>query len=355
MADSTLRPVSMTGQAAWQDLLRLLRESAAANLRGTPKLKTVNGRPYWFDQYRLGDKVVEKMVGADEPGLRARMERTRELRAVERERERERARLVRILRAEGFLYPDLATGQLLMAMARAGTFRLGGTVVGTQAFRHYEGLIGVHLGFDSTATTRDIDIASFERLSVALATLGDGVEPGMERIFGDLEFEPIPALGHGPTWRWRQTRQQMLVEFLTPSFEDDEGLKELPALGVAAQSLHFLNYLIAGPVEVPLLYRSGAIVRVPRPERFAVHKLIVAERRRDGADAAKARKDRAQAALLIGHLAAEDPHALLDALDDALGRGRSWRAKIAAGLARLPAAAAAIEAARVAAGREPTA
>ena len=294
--------------------------------------------------------MVEKVLGEDEPGLRARMERTRELRAVEHERERERARLMRILRAEGFLRPDLATGQLLMAMARAGAFRLGGTVVGTQAFRHYEGLLGVHLGFDSTATTRDIDIASFERLSVALDALGDGMDPGMERIFGELEFEALPALGHGRTWRWRQTRQQMLVEFLTPSFEEDEGLKDLPALGVAAQSLHFLNYLIAGPVAVPLLYRSGALVRVPRPERFAVHKLIVAERRRDGTDSAKARKDRMQAAILIGHLAAEDPHVLVDALDDALARARSWRTKIEASLARLPEAAAAAETARRAVG-----
>jgi hypothetical protein len=41
------------------------------------------------------------------------------------------------------------------------------------------------------------------------------------------------------------------------------------------------------------------LVKVPRPERFAVHKLIVADRRRHGADTIKARKDRMQAEILI--------------------------------------------------------
>ena len=50
------------------------------------------------------------------------------------------------------------------------------------------------------------------------------------------------------------------MESLTPSFYDDQGLRDLPALGVSAQSLHFLNYLIAEPLRVPLLYRSDALI-----------------------------------------------------------------------------------------------
>jgi len=344
------RPLSMTAQTAWQDLVRLLRESAVAGLRGTPKRKSVRGRDYWFDQYRVGEKVIEKYIGEDDPALRDRMERLRELRGAARDRERQQARLVRLLRAEGLLMPDLATGQLLTAMSRAGTFRLGGTLVGTQAFRHFEGLLGIGFGLDASAQTDDLDIASFERLSVALSEAGEGVDPGMNDLLGDLEFEALPSLERGRVWRWRQTRQQTLVEFLTPSFEADEGLRDLPALGVSAQSLHFLNYLIAGPVQVPVLYRSGALIQVPRPERYAMHKLIVAERRRDGVEAAKARKDRAQAELLIAHFAETDPFLLAETFEDAVARGRSWRTKIEASLARMPAAAAALDRARTEAG-----
>lgn len=121
---------------------------------------------------------------------------------------------------------------------------------------------------------------------------------------------------------------------MTPSFQQDEGLRDLPALGVSAQSLHFLNYLIAEPLSVPLLYREGALIQVPRPERFAVHKLIVSERRRTGDSAEKARKNRAQAAFLIAVLAEEDPYALAEAWRDARDKGPAWVAALDAALAR---------------------
>jgi hypothetical protein len=105
----------------------------------------------------------------------------------------------------------------------------------------------------------------------------------------------VPSLEKNKIWRWQQTDRTTLVEFLTPSFEENEGIRDLPALGVSAQSLHHLNFLIADPIQVPLLYRSGSLVQIPRPERFAIHKLIVADRRRSGPSKLKARKDRAQA------------------------------------------------------------
>lgn len=65
---------------------------------------------------------------------------------------------------------------------------------------------------------------------------------------------------------------------MTPSFDADEGLRDLPALCVKARALHHLNYLIAEPLKVAVIYRPGAQVQVLRPERYAVHKLIVADR-----------------------------------------------------------------------------
>lgn len=335
------QPISMNAQAAWQDLRRFLHDAEAVAIVGTPKLKEVRGKPYWFDQYRLGDQVVERYIGEDTEDLRARMEKRRDLRAAEAAKEKDRARLVRLLNSEGLLTPDVETGRLLTALSRAGTFRLGGTVIGTHAFRHFEGLIGVHLGAERSVLTEDIDIASFERLSLALADAGDGTD--LEPVFRDFEFGPVPSLDKRHVWQWKQTKRNTLVEFLTPSFEEDEALRELPALGVSAQSLHFLNYLIAGAVEVPVLYRSGALIRVPRPERYAIHKLIVAERRRTGPDALKSRKDRAQAEFLIRFYAEEDPWLIADAYNEAMGKGPSWREKIEASLARLPEAKKALE------------
>ncbi len=78
-----------------------------------------------------------------------------------------------------------------------------------------------------------------------------------------------------------------MIEFLTPAF-GEENLRDLPALGVSAQALNYLNYLIAKPIAAAALYRAGILVQVPRPERYAIHKLIVADRRRDGPERLKA-------------------------------------------------------------------
>ena len=335
------RPLSMVAQTAWLDLQRLLKDDAVGDTEGTPGRKLVNGKTYWFDRHRIGETIVEKYIGEDSPEMQARLARLSELRAERQARERERARLVRLLRAEGLLVPDMATGQILTALAQEGAFRLGATLVGTHAFRHFEGMIGVHLGTDFGIMTEDIDLASFQRLSLALADAGD--RTALAPVFADFAFDPVPSLDRRHVWRWRQTKRNTLVEFLTPSFEADEGLRELPALGVSAQALHFLNYLIADAVAVPVLYRSGALIRVPRPERYAIHKLIVAERRRDGAEAFKSRKDRAQADFLIRHFAAEDPWLIADAYREATEKGPRWRELIGASLARMPETRAALD------------
>ena len=317
--------------AAYHDLLRARRDEALTDLRGTPTRVERGGRVYWYDSYRVGSEVRKRYIGEDSPDLRDRIARHRETRAPAEARRRDRARLVRLLRAEGFLGLDPTTGSLMAALAGAGVFRLGGTVVGTHAFRLYEGELNLRLGFEQTAQTDDLDIASFERLSLALE---DTTAPPVQQVLAEFDFAAMPSMEQGRTWRWRQTSGTALVEFLTPAF-GDEGLRDLPALGVQAQALRHLNYLIAGPIPAAIPYRSGVLVQVPRPERFAIHKLIVAERRRDS-DRMKAAKDRAQAGFLIAALAEDRPDDLAEALEDARARGPRWSARIEASLSRMP-------------------
>ena len=113
-------------------------------------------------------------------------------------------------------------------------------------------------------------------------------------------------------------------------------MRPLPALGVSTQDLLYLDFLIADPINAVALYRSGILVPIPRPERFAVHKLIVTDRRRDGPHHAKAGDDHAQAAFLVEALAKDRPDVLAGAWHDALGRGPRWRARLEASLAGLP-------------------
>jgi hypothetical protein len=228
---------------------------------------------------------------------------------------------------------DAGTGSLMAAMATAGVFRLGGTIVGTHAFRLYEGELGLRYRFDEMAQTGDIDIASFEQLSLALE---DVTSPPMAEVFAGFDFTPVPALEQGKVWRWQQSRSNQMVEFLTPSFNDEEDLRHLPAFGVEAQALHHLNYLIASPIPAVVLYRNGVLVQVPRPERFAIHKLIVSQRRR-GRDVLKARKDILQAEFLIAALAEDRPDDLAQAYSQALAQGPKWRDHIETALNKAPA------------------
>jgi hypothetical protein len=336
---SKIRYHSMTAQTAYHDLLSLLLDETVSEIRGSPTLKEQGGRGYWYDHYRLGRSVKDRYLGEDTPELRARIERHQQQKAQAAERKAERTRLVRLLRSERFLGMNASMGSLVSALARTGLFRLGGTMVGTSAFRLYEGELGLRLGLDQAATTNDIDIASFEKLSLAL---DDAVEPDLGRVFADFNFAPVPSLDRGRVWRWRQSDGATLVEFLTPSFAEEEGLRELAALGVTAQSLHHLNYLIADPIDAAAVYRDGILVRAPRPERFAIHRLIVADRRLDGPDSLKARKDLIQAETLITLLARDRPGDLVEAYQDAMSRGPRWRERMEKSLARSAVASASL-------------
>jgi hypothetical protein len=320
-------------QASYHDLLRSLIDESLSAIRGTPRLETRLGRHYWYDVYRVGSSVRKRYLGEDTPETTGRIAAHRQLAATRSARDGDRVRLIRVLVAEGLARTDATTGSLLSALAQQGTFRLGGTVVGTHAFRLYEGELALRFRTTDFLQTGDLDIAQFERLSLALE---DQVEHPLQDSFKALDFEPLPALGTRAVWRWRQTKSNTLVEFLTPSFRAEEDIRELPALGVAAQSLHFLNYLIADPIKAAVLYRSGVLVQIPRPERFAIHKLIVANRRKTGSDALKSVKDRAQAAFLIRVLAEDRPDELAEAYNDALSRGPHWQDHIARSLKRMP-------------------
>lgn len=329
---------STLAHSAYHDLLRSLKSDRAAEVRGSVmRQERANGRAYWYETQRIGSTVRRRYIGEDSPELAADLAERARLQAEAKDRAAHRTRLVRLLRGEDFLPVEARFGAILKAMADQGVFRLGGTVVGTHAFRLYEGELGLRYSFDDTAQTGDLDIAQFERLSLAL---GDQIEDKLADTFQALDFAPVPALTPGAVWRWSQTRSDTLVEFLTPSFRPEEDIRPLPALGVSAQSLHFLNYLIAQPIPAALLYRSGILIQIPRPEAFAIHKLIVADRRQGGPDALKSEKDRRQAAFLIGVLAEDRPDELAEAYADALSRGPKWREHIGRSLARLPATAA---------------
>lgn len=308
-------------------------DEAASEVVGSIEERQRNGRTYLYDRFRIGTEMKSRYLGGDSPELRNRLARAADLKAETQVRKKRMSRLARVLRAEGMIGTDRETGSLLLAFARAGVFRLGGTLIGTGACALYQGELGVRFDSDEPAQTDGIGFTSFERLSVAL---GDRVEEEPGDILRSMKFEAAPGFVGRRVWRWRQSGGEAMVEFLTPA-SGEKGIKPLPALGVSARALNYLNFLIAEPMHAIALYRSGVLVQIPRPERFAIHKLIVASRRQGGPDGAKARKNRAQAEFLIRILANDRPDDLAEAYEHALSQGPRWRDRISSSLGRMPA------------------
>lgn len=221
-------------------------------------------------------------------------------------------------------------------MADAGLFRLRGVLIGTVAFQCYPGLLGVR--FPSTALqTSDVDFAQFHSISAAV---GDAVGPMLDTLKSvDATFRQIPHRTVGDRSTRFRNASRYDVEFLTPnrSSSDHEGM---PALaGASAQPLRFLDFLIYEPVRSILLHKAGVNVVVPAPERYAVHKLIVADRRRDDATGHLERdKDVHQAAFLCDALIGtrRGPE-LAAAFVEAWERGPAWRDALVNGMRSIPA------------------
>jgi len=288
------------------------------------------GRRYWyFDMSRADGGKDRRYVGpVDDEEISRRVEQFKTLKADNRARRK----LVSTLVREAYLpRPESLTGDIIAALAKAGFFRLRGVLVGTVAFQSYSAVLGARLP-QAALQTGDADFARFHSISAAVQDTMPPVLDVLRQV--DPTFFEIPHPADNRYSTRYATRSGYEVEFLTPnagSDDDSDKPAPMPALGGAsAQPLRCLDYLIHAPVRAVVLHGPGIPVRVPAPERFAVHKLIVAARRRaDDDTAAKSRKDRMQAEILMDAMVTlRQGDALADAYMEAWDRGPAWRQAI---------------------------
>jgi hypothetical protein len=208
---------------------------------------------------------------------------------------------------------------------------LRGVLVGTVAYQCYSAILARRLD-SAIMQTGDADFAQFQDVSVAV---GDSLPPILAVLRTvDPTFREIPSQTDGRFSTQFVSRNKFKVEFLTPNrgSADNNGKPvKMPALGgAAAFPLRFLDYLIYQPVRTLLLHGAGVPVVIPAPERYAVHKLIVASRRIKERDmAVKSAKDRLQARAIFDAMIRNRQHAELGAAYmEAWDRGDSWREAI---------------------------
>ncbi|WP_398480291.1 GSU2403 family nucleotidyltransferase fold protein [Tardiphaga sp.] len=331
--------VDITFQTLYSELVqRSLDDSFTSEFSSDGRFVAVEvkGRKYWyFDTPKPeGGGQDRRYVGPQEdPDITRRVEEFKDLKADIKGRRR----LVSTLTREAYLpKPPITTGRVVEELAHAGFFRLRGVLVGTVAYQCYSAVLARRL--DAAAMqTGDADFAQFREISVAI---GDSLPP----ILGILKkvdptFREVPSSADGRVSTQFVSRDQFKVEFLTPNRGPDDVADkpvQMPALGgAAAYPLRFLDFLIRYPIRAVLLHGAGVPVTIPSPERYAVHKLIVASRRRDDRDVmAKSAKDRIQArsifqALIMNYQQADMAAAFMEAWD----RGDAWKDAISKSLA----------------------
>jgi hypothetical protein len=288
-----------------------LERSAAEQLEvllGTPgtlsQRTNETGTRFWAHRYSDAlNRRQELYLGkVDDPKIEGQVRTLREM--------IETANLtiarVRLLARAGFATVDRKAYFTLASLHNHGLFRAGALLVGSHAYGALLNALGVRA---AAYATEDVDIARRESLAVP------GV-PGfldMLRATG-IEFLEIPSLDRrqrGTSFKERGG-SNFTVDLLVPSPDGTYPIVPVPGLKAHAQGLPHLAYLLSASQEIPVLSTHGSVmVRVPVPERYAIHKLIVSQLRNK--TSSKPEKDLFQAAALIEAVAERYPGAIEDA------------------------------------------
>jgi hypothetical protein len=295
---------------------------------------TIKGRHYWYFRMPADARGVRKKryVGPDSPELAERIARHGTRKNDERERKALVAALRRGLNLPG---PVAEVAEILRALAEGGVFRLRACLIGTTAFQTYSPLLGVRLKA-SLAQTSDLDLAQFHSTSVAIAE-DDATEPLLDLLKKvDKTFKPVPYALDGRRHIGYVNARRFRVDVLVPNpGKQRDAPSQLPALGAEGVPLRLLDFLIYDSIPAVVLDGAGILVNVPRPERYALHKLIVSQRRQEGA--AKIDKDLLQAEALLDVLVDRRLGDLKRVWRDLVRRGPKWRAMLQDGLTAIDA------------------
>lgn len=323
---STRIPLAMhTAYADLTDRCAMAAFESAFGGEGNFVAKTVRGRKYWYFQEKTPEGRQQKYVGPETEELLEQIARHRS--ALDDIRDRQS--LVSMLVRSAYLpRPQKKMGEVLQALTEAGVFRLRAVLVGTIAYQTYGALLGVRLPAASLQTG-DVDIAQHRTISVAA---NDKTPPPLSILKKiDASFRAVPHLRDSTRSTSYLARGGLRVDFLTPNRgAESDGPELLPALATDAHPLRFLDYLIHEPIHAVLLHGAGIYVTVPAPERYALHKLIVAQR--PERPSPKKAKDLVQAESLLAVLVEDRPHELLAAWEEAVKRGKTWRQLMMEGL-----------------------
>lgn len=266
-----------------------------------------NGVEYYVRRFYGGDGTQQEaylgVVGEADARVEILRTQIKEVKALVPE--------LRLLVREGFQAADVKTYATLASLYLHGLFDAGATLIGSHAL----GVLLNQMGVRAAAyATEDVDVARREVLAFEQLPEKNFLE--MLRDSG-IHFVAVPSLDRKkPSTSFKQQGvSRFHVDLLVPSPDNEVRIIKVPELKAHATALPYLAYVLGQTQFSTLIGREGCCpVRVPVPERFAVHKLVVSQLRTDRN--AKADKDIHQASVLLAALGERYPGAIETAISD---------------------------------------
>jgi hypothetical protein len=318
-----LEELPLTAQTAYAQVLDAALSAdhlrSVADLPGSFAQKVVKGNPYWYYQYtEPSGKLKQVYVGPDNAGVRGLISRSGQAGAGQA--------LIPLARAALSLGCTPVLPRQLKVIARLadyGFFRAGGVLIGTHAFLAYGNMLGLHWG--DSSQTHDIDFAhAGKRVSLALpSTIEVKTHNAIESL--EMGFLPVSGLSGKSGATYLNPREpEFRLDFLTVPHRKGEEVFMHPQLNVPLQPLKFMEFSLENVQQAVLFSPAGAVlVTVPHPARYALHKLLVYGER-EGAFAAKSRKDLHQVASLLAYYREHGKWDIDEAWVDLVSRGKGW-------------------------------
>lgn len=295
--------------------------------------KTVNNNKYWYMEVVVGSGKKQYSLGRDTEELRELIQKQKQLFQQAAPEEKQREKLVAMLLSGGLRAPSASDSRVLEVLSQSGVFLSGGVLIGSHAFNAYRGMLGVEWASE-IMQTQDMDLASEKNINVAIK---EDV-PNVKSVLLDsgLGFFEVPALSRkSPSTSFKIRGQTFHVDLLTPLYgPDDSSPVRLKHFNSYAHPIRFLDFLLEDVQIAVIPFRAGILINVPTPARFAIHKLVVSQRR-PVAQQTKAKKDILQAEMIIEVLLEDRPGDLWLAFEAATKMPGKFQVQLRQGLRKL--------------------
>ena len=319
----------------YTQLLSECARGAAPSRRGLSFVsKKIGKGKHWYLQLTVGSRKTQHYLGPDSDEIRNRI-------AAEKARWEqaapdiaERRKLVSMLISGGAHTASPEEARVLEVLERTGVFVAGGALVGSHAFAVYGNMLGVRWASEVTKT-QDVDIAPDYRIPIAIADKKANLRQAL--MDAGMGFFEVPALDRkSPSTRFKIKGRQFSVDILTPML-GKTSTKPVPlsVLDVYAEPVRFLDYLLDDVQPAVVVAKAGMMVNVPAPARYALHKLVIAQRRAATIQT-KALKDIGQAEQLVAVLLQDRPGDLVRAWKAASKQPAKFMTQLKQGMKKLP-------------------